>query len=81
MQGAIRYSGRAGIVGDHHDRLAVLPDKRTQQTENVRGGFSVEISRRFIRHQEGGIRNQRTGDGDPLLLATRKLRRGVIRSI
>ena len=65
--------GRPGVVRHHDNRLAVMGVERGQQTEDLVGGFAVEIARRLIADEQSRVGHDRPGDGDPLLLAAGEL--------
>src|SRR2546430_15365119 len=81
MHGPRRPLGGVGIVGHHHDRLAVIAIERLQQLEDLVAGFSIEIARRLVAEQQRRIRDDGPRDADTLLLSTRELAWIVFRAI
>jgi hypothetical protein len=52
-----------------------------EQVDDLLAGRLVEISGRLVRHQDGGIRRQRAGERDALLLAAGELRRIMMQPV
>ena len=69
---ALGIRGNVLLVRDHDDgdsaRVELLEDRH-----DFDAGSAVEIARRFIRQQHLGVIDQRTRNGDTLLLAAGKL--------
>ena len=61
------------VVGDHHDRLAVVVDAAPQQLEHLRAGAGVEVAGRLVGEDDPRPADQRPGHRDPLLLAAAEL--------
>ena len=59
-----------GVVGHHHDGFPELPVECLQNSQDFLRGFGVEITRRFIGQNEGGVRHNRPGNGDALFLSS-----------
>src|SRR5437763_7162323 len=78
MQGAPRELGGLGIVGDDHDRLAVLAVQHLQQAQDLFRGLAIQVPGGLIAHQQVRVRHQRAGDRDTLFLATGHLPGPVI---
>ena len=74
---APRVLGRLGVVGDHHDRLAVLAVQHLQQAQDLVGGGAVEVAGRLVADQERRIGHDGARDRHALLLAARELPRLV----
>ena len=68
--------GDIALVSDHYDGLAPGVQAR-QQLNDLRPGGRVKIPRRFVSKNHRRIVDQRPGDGNPLLLSSRKLRRSM----
>jgi hypothetical protein len=64
-------------VGDHEDGLAVALDGLAEEVEHLGPGPRVEVARRLVGEEDRRRAGERPGDGDPLLLAARKLPRAV----
>ena len=56
-----------------HDHCLAVAVEGAQQVENLAAGQEIEVSRRFVGHQDGRARDQRTRDRDALLLASADL--------
>ena len=63
----------ASIVGDEHERRAMLFFAAKQKLNDVRAGCFVEIAGRFIGDKNRRIGCERPRDGDALLLAAGQL--------
>ena len=68
--------GRAGVVRDHHDRLAEVVDRAAQQLEHVAARVRVEVAGRLVGEHDGGVGDQRACDRDALLPGRRTARSG-----
>src|ERR1700722_2466337 len=79
MDGARAESSSFGIVRDHD---AGLPGarQRLQDAEDVVGRLGIEVAGRFIRDEEAGRSDERSGDGDALFLSAGKLAWEVMRA-
>ncbi len=76
-------AGRIGdgvLVGDQHDR-ATRGMQLVEQREQVLGGPRVEVAGRLVGEQQGGIRDQRAGNRDALLLAAGQLAGSVLDAV
>src|SRR6185436_8786262 len=60
------------IVGDHNDRLTMLPIERLKQIQDFIAGFAVKVASRFVAKQDCRIGDDRPGDSNPLLFAARQ---------
>ena len=60
-------------MGDHDDGLAVLAIECLEERKDFVTGFPVEIARRLIAEEDGGVGDDGAGDADALLFATRQL--------
>src|SRR3954471_11647627 len=78
---AVRVGGGGRVVGDHDDGLAEVVDGVPEQPEDLLGGLRVEVAGRLVGEHHGRAVDQRSGDGDALLLAARELRRPVREAI
>ena len=81
MQRAPRAIGRSWIVGDHHDRLAVIAVERLQQVEDLVASLAIEVAGRLVAKEQRRIGHDGAGDADPLLLAAGQLTRIVLRPV
>src|SRR5574337_1475037 len=79
VQGVRGVLGGLGIVGDHHDGLAVLAVEFLQQSQDFLGRLAVEVAGRFVADQQGRVGHDGARDRDALLLATREFT-GLVRS-
>ena len=70
-----------GVVGDHHDRVAVRVDDLAQEREHAAPGAGVERSGRLVGEHDLGPGDERPGDRDPLLLAAGELGRTVAQAV
>ena len=73
VEHAVGDRGGARLVRDHHDRLAELLDRVTQELEDLGARRRVEVAGRLVREDDVRLRDERTGDRDALLLATGEL--------
>ncbi len=73
--------GGAGVVGDHHDGLAVLLVERRQQVEDLVAGLAVEVAGGLVGQQQRRVGDDGAGDADALLLAARELARIVFGAV
>lgn len=64
---------------DESDVIALGEVK--EQSEQTRGGFTVEIAGRLITEKKTGAIRERARDGDALLFAARKLARAMIQAM
>ena len=62
-----------GIVGHHDDGGAVGFIDLFQQPHDFPAHFRVQVARGLVRDEQGGIVDDGSGDGDPLLLAAGEL--------
>ena len=58
------------VVCHHNDCLAVIAIESTQQAKNLIGCGPVQITGGFVANQKIGIRHQRPGNRNTLLLTT-----------
>ena len=75
------YDAALGIVGDHHDRLAVLAHGPAHEVEDLGAGPRVEVAGRLVGEDDVGAGVEGPGDGDALLLAAGQLARAVAQTI
>ena len=75
VQDAVSNRGRLRVMRDHQYRLLELLVRAPQHLQHGIGIGSVEVAGRLIGKNNGGAGNERAGNGNPLLLAARKLRR------
>ena len=68
MHHAVDGGGDAGVVGDEDDGMAVSVE-RTQDFHDVSAGGGIQVPGWLVGEQDRRVRRDRTGDGDPLLLA------------
>src|SRR5215471_2607172 len=61
------------LMRDEHDGLALVIQV-LEHGQNLRGGLRVQVARRFVRQNHLRIVDERTRDGDALLLAAGELR-------
>ncbi len=59
--------GDGVVVGDDHDGRAGLVELGDEGQDGLPGGL-VEVAGRLVRQHDGGLADQRSGDGDPLTL-------------
>src|SRR5262245_17350989 len=81
VQRPVRELGGLWVVRHHHDGLAVLAVQDLQKPEDLVRRLAVKVARRLVANEDRGIGDQRTRDGDALLLAARELLRLVPRTI
>ncbi len=62
-------------MGHEHEGRAAGAALLENEVHDGSPGRLVEVAGRLVRHQDGGVRRQSAGQGDPLLLAARQLRR------
>ncbi len=67
--------GGVALMGDHHHGLAELVDGLAQQGQDLVRGRGVEVARGLVGEHHVRLRDQRSGDGHPLLLSARQLGR------
>ena len=65
--------GQAFVMGHQHQGGAVLLVQFKEQVGDALAGVAVQVAGGFIGKQHVGVGGERPGDGNPLLLATRKL--------
>ena len=75
------YDGGARVVGDHHDRLAVLPHGTAHEVEDLGAGSRVEVAGRLVGEHDVGPGVEGPGDRDALLLAAGELARTVLQAV
>jgi hypothetical protein len=69
----VGVAGRHGVVGDHDDRLAELPDTAAEQIQHLRAGPGVEVPGGLVGEDDLRLPSQCPRDGDPLLLPAGQL--------
>jgi len=70
---AVSVLGGFGIVRDHHDGLAEFFVGLAQHVEDNRGILGIEVAGRLVGENDGGTIDERTRQGDALLLASGEL--------
>src|ERR1700677_4348606 len=70
---AVGVGRAAGVVGDHHDRLAELGHRPPQEGQHLGGGVRVEVAGGLVGEDEVGLVDQGPGAGTALLLPARHL--------
>ena len=78
MDHALRLTGDVVVVGDEHDGVALLM-QTVKNLHNVPRRAGIQISGGLVRQNQGRFCDQRTGDGDALLLAAGEFRGLVLR--
>ena len=76
-QNAVAPGGKRRIMGDDEDRAAAAAGALDKRFEHVQGRFMIEVSRRLIGKNAGGVGDHGTGNGRALPFAARKLARKV----
>ena len=69
LEHAIHILAHAQIVRDHDAGAVVLVDERREGLHHLEGALGVEAGGWFVREDQGGVVDQRAGDGDALLLS------------
>jgi len=72
--------GDIGLMGDQQHRETLLV-QLLEDRHHLDAGARVEVAGGLVRQEQGGAVHQRPRDGDPLLLATGELRRGVVEPV
>ena len=72
-------AGDVRLVSDHDQGDLFLLIELREDVHDLRARLGVQVSGRLVRQDQGGIVQQRPGDGDPLLLAAGKLVGLVVR--
>ena len=67
MEHAAHAFAQSQVVGDDHQRLALV-HQLLKQGEHLVGGGRIQVAGRLVAHQQGWIVGQGAGDGRPLLL-------------
>ena len=73
--------GDSVIVGDDDDAALVVQNVPLHELDDLPSRVAVERSRRFIQHQDVGLADDGSGDGDTLLLAAAQLLRRQTRAL
>ena len=81
MQHGVRVTGGPRIVRDHDYRLMELFIEPLDQIQNLFRGLCIKIAGRLIGYQQSGISDDRSRDGDSLLLTSGELARVVTLSV
>ena len=76
----VGVGGDVVLVRDHDDRLALLV-KFGEEVHDFDAHRRVEIAGRLVREDDDGVRRERAGDGDALLLSARELVRPVVEAL
>src|SRR3546814_717422 len=74
VDGVGRVFGGLGIVGHHHDGLAVLAVELLKQAQDLLGRVPVQVAGGLVADQEGRGGDDRARDRDAVLPATEKVR-------
>ena len=74
---ALRIGGDVGLMRHQQDRDAMLI-QRLEHRHDLQARAAVQVAGRLVRQQQRGTVDQRTGDGDTLLLPARELERCVV---
>src|SRR5690606_38019113 len=53
VQGVAGVLGGLGVMGDHHDGLAMLAVERLQQAQDLLGRLPVQVARGLVADQQG----------------------------
>src|SRR6266566_2945439 len=69
------------VVRHHQDRLLELPIQTLEQRQDLLRRLAVQVARRLVGHEDGGVGRDRAGDGDALFLAPRELPRVVVHAV
>ena len=69
---------RAGVVSDHHRRLACFLDCQAKQFEDLTARLRVEVAGRLVREDDRRLGDERAGNRDALLLSAGELGRPVL---
>src|SRR5207245_4543091 len=75
----LRAAGDRRIVRDQYHGLSFLV-QADQQLDNDLRSLGVEVARRLVGPDDGGLMHQGAGDSDPLLLAAGEHVRSVLRA-
>ena len=78
---AVRAQRNALVMRDDDDGLVEFLVELAQQRNDLFGIFAVQVAGRFVGQNDGRVVGQCTADGDPLLLAARKLVRQVVEPV
>ena len=70
---SLRPLGDRAVMGDHYEGKATISPKVFEHGEYFIAHVLVEVSCRLISQQHLGLLDERSGDGNSLLLPTRKL--------
>ena len=81
MTGYVGVRRGMWIVRDHHNRLVKILVQTFQDFEDFSGRMAIEVAGRFVSQQQSWIADDGTGDGDTLLLTTRKLLGKMVHSV
>ena len=73
--------GDGVVMGDQHQRRAVLLLQREQDVDDDGAGVAVQVARRLVGQQQPRPHHEGAGEGDALLLTARKLRRIVLQPV
>ena len=77
----IAAGGDVGLVGDDEHRAAMLAVEVHQQLQDLLGRTTVEVAGGLVGEDQLGLVHEGPGDGDPLALTTRELRRPVVQAL
>lgn len=75
MDDPMRAPAQRQIVGHDDERGSVLCIQFEEQIHYFLAGLAVEVTRRFVGEQHGGVIREGPSDPDSLLLSARKLDR------
>ena len=69
----VHIPDHAEVVGDHYSGLVLFMDQVRENINNLISSFGVEAGCWFVGKDNAGIMDQGSGNGNSLLLPTRKL--------
>ncbi len=78
--GALGSGGHIGLVGDEHDRPAAGV-QLVEQREHVGARRGVEVAGGLVGQDQGRVGDERTGNGDALLLAAGELAGSMVDAV
>ena len=73
MSHRVRLFRGPWVMGHHDDGLARFPVEPVHQPEHLLGRHPVQVPRRLVGHEDGGVGDNCPRDGDALLLAPGEL--------
>lgn len=66
---AFAPAGEFRVMSDKNESCAGPPMQCEDEVDDLGAGLAVEIPGRFVSEQDFGLRRERSGEGDALLLA------------